>query len=189
MDYGSNHRNNRLARLTERRGINLRKCKRNQTDNNIGEIIFTRQHGQSEVAIRSLVKEGSDQQITKATDNSHAENTNHYANNQLYTESITYALYVAATVELGSKYSRTRNRTENRKVKYENKHIHNRNTRHLLRSERTNHKIVKQVNKIGNCVLYNHWNGDSKRPFVKRLVTDKTIKQIFNFHFFLNQNM
>ena len=54
--------------------------------------------------------------------------------------------------------------------------VNDSNTRHLLRAERSNHKVIKKINEIGNGVLHYHRNGDCKSVLIKGSVADKAFK-------------
>ncbi len=45
-------------------------------------------------------------------------------------------------------------------------------TRHLLRSQASDHHVVQEIDKAGNRVLQNQRNSKSQRCFVKRLCAD-----------------
>ncbi len=128
------------------------------------------------------MQEGGYKKITKARQYSKADKTDDEADYQLNAKGMTNAFHVTSTVKLSGEDTRARSCAEYGKVKYENKLVYDSETRHLLGTERADHKVVKQVDKVSDGVLYYHWYSYSESALVKRLVADVALQNAFIFY-------
>ena len=108
-----------------------------------------------------------DQRLSRGQENSNANSGYQNTRNKLITEGSADTLLIVTAVELRCKNASSGDRTENTQVKHKNQLIDNGNTIHGQLSHLTDHHIVQQGHKIGDCVLDNDGQRNDHCPPVK----------------------
>ena len=171
------HGHQRLSALLEGACIHLLERKGRDLDKHDGEIILAVIERRGHVKLLlALVDELHDELFSEEQEHNNERSRRERRYVELCAESIGNTLAVVLPVVLRGEYARAGEPAEYTEVKNKNKLVDYRHAGHRLRTDLTDHDVIKQAYKVRYNVLHQYRQHDGKELSVKGLTADKPVE-------------
>ena len=184
------HRHDGVSTFPQGAGINLHYHERRQADQHDPQILFAiGKRCCNALSVALALEVQSDQRFTPAQEQKDRKDGDDGYHPYLVAHGLTDTLMILLTEILCGEDTGPGHSAKQAEIVYKKKLIDDGDAGHLLRSDPSDHDVVKQADKVGDTVLDHDRNGNGKNHFIKGFIAEIFLPDTVVLYCFLHKKL